>query len=414
MAKSVKQPVETPPYLKQARIREYRSIRDAEIDFKPGVNIIIGENGAGKTNLISLLSRLTDSNNVNRDGVGCEIVLVAKKEFSVLFKHQVIPKVDRNPFDKRPNALSEFLSAEVEEGNAKAEDIFLGNALNKLDWKDNYSVIPIWHGTPTMQLPIINESIDVIVSKSGFVSLESEIGLVRDGVPVLIYSIIDTLRAELMMYLQNTPALTTDAVKSIVVKLMESYSERLNQYLGNYSSIAEVKCNPLIQIYKNSTQDDFTIKGLVLEYNVANEWRPFSALSDGTKRVFYIISQLFTPSLLILNENFDEALMHDFVKIIFLEEPELGIHPEQLHKLLSLIREVSREHQVIMTTHSPQVLDMLSEKELDRITICELDPKKGTQFRKLSPAKRAEAQAYMREQLHLSDFWRYADLEAKD
>ena len=64
-----------------------------------------------------------------------------------------------------------------------------------------------------------------------------------------------------------------------------------------------------------------------------------------------------------------------------------------------------------MTTHSPQVLDMLSEKELDRITICTLDPKKGTQFRKLSREKQAQARRYMKEELHLSDYWRYSYLE---
>ena len=56
---------------------------------------------------------------------------------------------------------------------------------------------------------------------------------------------------------------------------------------------------------------------------------------------------------------------------------------------------------------------MLTTKELDRITICELDPKKGTQFRKLSPAKRAKAKAYMQNDSYLSDFWLYSNLEAE-
>jgi len=98
-------------------------------------------------------------------------------------------------------------------------------------------------------------------------------------------------------------------------------------------------------------------------------------------------------------------------KIIFLEEPELGIHPKQLTKLLNLIREVSKENQVIMTTHSPQVLDMLTEKELDRITVCTLDPKKGTQFHKLSPAKQKDARGYLKTTGFLSDYWRYSYLE---
>jgi hypothetical protein len=54
---------------------------------------------------------------------------------------------------------------------------------------------------------------------------------------------------------------------------------------------------------------------------------------------------------------------------------------------------------------------MLAKNELDRITICELDPQKGTQFRKLSAAKKAKARTYMQNDSYLSDFWRFSNLE---
>ena len=101
-------------------------------------------------------------------------------------------------------------------------------------------------------------------------------------------------------------------------------------------------------------------------------------------------------------------------KIILLEEPELGIHPHQLYKLLDLIREVSEKHQIILTTHSPQVLDMLRADELDRILICELkDPKKGTQFRRLTKKEQKEAHAYVSKVGFLSDYWLHSDLETE-
>ena len=137
----------------------------------------------------------------------------------------------------------------------------------------------------------------------------------------------------------------------------------------------------------------------MLSYCIDGNWLPLSALSDGTKRLLYLITQLTAAAAKPGQTPLAPFTLFEPSKIIFLEEPELGIHPSQLHKLLSLIREVSREHQVIMTTHSPQVLDMLSEKELDRITICALDPKKGTQFHKLSAAKKRQARAYMRDKL---------------
>ena len=128
--------------------------------------------------------------------------------------------------------------------------------------------------------------------------------------------------------------------------------------------------------------------------------------------MFYIVSELVLPNGTVVKVNDEETLVsREIDRIILLEEPELGIHPDQLHKLLLFLREQSEKHQLIITTHSPQVLDMLNEDELDRITICELDENKGTQFRKLKKAQIATAKKYMKEVGFLSDYWRYGSLE---
>ena len=137
-------------------------------------------------------------------------------------------------------------------------------------------------------------------------------------------------------------------------------------------------------------------------------------MSSGTKRIIYLIFETVQPA----DYNFEKYGIHDYAsnddRIVFLEEPELGIHPDQLHKLLLFLREQSEKHQLIITTHSPQVLDMLNDDELDRITICELDEKKGTQFRKLKKAQIATARKYMKEVGFLSDYWRYGSLETSN
>ena len=82
-----------------------------------------------------------------------------------------------------------------------------------------------------------------------------------------------------------------------------------------------------------------------------------------------------------------------------------------MHKLLQFIREQSREKQIILTTHSPQVLDILEPDELDRIIICSYDKEKGTQLNHLTQKQMDKAAKYMKEEAFLSDYWRFSDLE---
>jgi len=66
------------------------------------------------------------------------------------------------------------------------------------------------------------------------------------------------------------------------------------------------------------------------------------SMSDGTLRIVGLLAAVYqrqTPSLLLI------------------EEPEATIHPGALGSVLDLIRHASRRTQVIVTTHSPDVLD---------------------------------------------------------
>ena len=65
-------------------------------------------------------------------------------------------------------------------------------------------------------------------------------------------------------------------------------------------------------------------------------------MSDGTMRLAGILGAFLQSSR---------------PPVIALEEPESIIHPEALSALLDLIRGFSRDSQVIVTTHSPDLLD---------------------------------------------------------
>jgi predicted ATPase len=77
---------------------------------------------------------------------------------------------------------------------------------------------------------------------------------------------------------------------------------------------------------------------------------------------------------------------------------------------MEFIKEQSQDKQIIISTHSPIVLDVLSPDELNRINIVKLT-NEGTQCYKLNEEQVATAQRYMSEVGDLSYYWLHSDLE---
>ncbi|HEX8329152.1 MAG TPA: AAA family ATPase [Hymenobacter sp.] len=304
-----------------------------------------------------------------------------------------------------------------------SSDYLVDGIENLVGYDPSYEVISIGHGVPIIHLPIVSDNAEMMFVRRGALRLKdvatgASIGHTSRFVEALRQTIEYGL--EELLPRSHTRTLSSDTsaerIKILVERLLDKQLAQIIPALSIYSAVQSIRRFESWQVYFNQAQEEILLKGLVLEFLVNDQWLPFTALSDGTKRIFYILSEILAESAFMVDITPEdvEVEITSLKKIIFLEEPELGIHPKQLTKLLNLIREVSKEHQVIMTTHSPQVLDMLTEKELDRITVCTLDPKKGTQFHKLSRAKQAQTRTYMREVGFLSDYWRYSFLEETD
>lgn len=420
MADSVETSVtDVSPYLKQVRVRDYPPLRDAKVDFKPGLNIIIGKNGAGKTRFLTLLSSLTNLEQEHFNGAGCDFTISGKQEITVSVE---LPAKAEDASE----AVAQYVgdtALKLLVGSAQSARVVEAHTIDEatrqpaFDFYLSYAVVFIRHGLPTSGLPIVDEGAELVLEKRGFFvnskngskrlhEIESRLG------QAMLRTIVTTIRNGFTVLSGvPVPPLTAEAASTLIRQVIDVYVDYINHYLPLYSPLKAVRCSNSFQVYYNSFLDEYIIKGLAFEYQMAETWLPFSALSDGTKRLFYLLTEMIGPASVSINKRTGIIRTTAEHRIILLEEPELGVHPHQLHLVLNLIREVSREHQVILTTHAPQVLDMLGKKELDRISICEATTKKGTQFRKLSRAKQAQARIYMQETGFLSDYWRYSYLE---
>ena len=171
--------------------------------------------------------------------------------------------------------------------------------------------------------------------------------------------------------------------------------ENVKYNLELFSPIKDIRLDGNIRFIKSDT--DILNDNIQLEFFVNGRWQSWNHLSDGTKRLFNIITEVTQKTR----------------GILLIEEPELGIHPAQFHLLMQFLKEQSATKQILISTHSPKALDILQPDELSRILIANYDLTKGTQIGRMTEEQINKAHRFMSEQF-LSDYWLMSDLEEDD
>jgi len=105
--------------------------------------------------------------------------------------------------------------------------------------------------------------------------------------------------------------------------------------------------------------DDFGVKvegGTVQIFLSEKEYyMPATRLSDGTLRYISLLAMLYSPYK---------------PSLLCIEEPELGLHPDILPAIAEMLKEVSSQTQIVVTTHSNIIIDALTASPED-VIVCE-------------------------------------------
>jgi predicted ATPase len=90
--------------------------------------------------------------------------------------------------------------------------------------------------------------------------------------------------------------------------------------------------------------------------------------------------------------------------LICIEEPELGLHPDTMEILASLLQEASQRTQLIITTHSDTLVSALTE-DPESVLVCDYG-RNGTEMTRLDPDKLK----FWLEKYRLGEVWRLGKL----
>ncbi len=408
-------------YISRVHLKGYKSIRDMAIDLLPGLNIIIGPNGSGKTNFVDFMTYL------NRFGYENQLY---QKEFSVEFIQNNIEKTKiRN--DSEYN-FPTFISIDQKitiKGHGHSDiknGKYLFNVIENIESTDSIfdsTLKYIYNGSKkdfsteksgnSNQHQILGAKKITFSNPLNFISPKSSIELIHQALEY------DESHPEHGSYqpesivksafedIEHSQNAKLDGLIRLVIYLWnqndisignEQFINEVFDYLSFYSPISEITLDKTVIVSKKQGNEE-KISNIInaLKFKIQGQWWFWDDLSDGTKRLFYIICEVASYNELVL-----------------IEEPELGIHPHQFIKLMDFLKEQSNEKQIVITTHSPEVLNRLNYNELDSIIVSKYSPKMGTEMYKLDEQTQQRIEKGTKEKgLFIGDYWVNLDVIEK-
>ena len=363
-------------FIKHLHLKGFKSIVDLEVSLQNGLNVVIGANGSGKTNFVKFLEEILTNNAMNiTKPYFFQFEFKSKKGTTNWFQkfegkfHTEYPKsfLIQSKIDKpeKEGILQEIAN--------DRQNIFMNLSRGNFDVYTILYPCIIEYKIPS-SLGMLDEQGRILHDNNEYFSGDySSIYFT-----VFDMGLTDNFTDNNVFEFKGTNQDFINTFLPLSVSLIKN--------LQKFSPVKNLRINPGVVI--NRSEEKFSIDYITLEFYVNEEWLRWSELSDGTKRIFYIISQV-----------------NNGRKLIIIEEPENGVHPDQLYLLMDFIKEQAKEKQIIVTTHSPEVLNFIEKDELDRIIVTRYDNEKKTQMHHLSEKTKKKAIWYMENKGMLSDCW---------
>lgn len=116
----------------------------------------------------------------------------------------------------------------------------------------------------------------------------------------------------------------------------------------------------------------------------SEKYLPASSISDGTFNIIALIV------LLYFEKN----------RLILVEEPERNVHPYLISKMISMMKEISQDKQIILTTHNPEIV---KQANLDDLIFIKRDELGFSQI--LKPANIREIKQFLKNNLGIQELY---------
>ena len=332
-------------YLEKIHLQNYKGIEELDIDLKPGVNLLIGDNGAGKTSVLEGIAVALGGMFVNVAGVSTKNIIkddvrmvikpigdssTAIKYFEPALAGCMLHVTDEQDFTW--NRIKEEVSAKHTKIDDKRVCVWMKKLTNDLD-----SILPL--------VSFQSAARAWRVKRGDFgTELKKKLDDRRCGYIGCLDSSMDVksiqqwcIKQELMMSNKGTVR-EYEMFKNIVASFMKEINE----------------LDEIPSIYYSSQFEELVYKDDKTEI-------PISKLSAGYQSLLWMIMDL-AYRVCLLNPELESR--EQITGIVLVDEIDLHLHPKWQWNVIEALRKTFAGVQFIIATHSPIVISAAKEANL--------------------------------------------------
>lgn len=396
--------------IKKLWLFNFFSFKGTGLELHPKVNVLVGINGSGKSNVFKALSLLKEG----IDGIGLKKLIynewggfdavrfLGEENESILlsyafdsqsirrYLHQFTHDVDYEIQLRRVQGGANYFVRETlrqfQDGHPDSPDLMYtagGDVYGKTKSGGSNGADAEIKFTQFATVDPQELALAKIYDTERF----SEVNAVRRAIEdIVIYRPFDTSPQGAM----RKPVIATSEKRLLGdgSNLVQTLNTININHKGGIRTIRE-KLRDINPKFKGI---DFNFLGgsieLLLEEEGLSKSVHVSHISDGTLRLLCLLAICYNP---------------DRGKLICIDEPELGLHPDMIPMVAQAIRDASEETQFIISTHSPHLLDYF---DLDHIRVCEKNAENASDVLSLSEA---QFKGWYEERFNPGQMWRAGD-----
>jgi len=378
--------------IKRIRVSNFKSFGELDLPLE-NFNVVVGANASGKSNLISILKFLRD---IAKDGLENAIAMQGGIGYvrNILLDvcAPAVVEVDYqvgSPLGYAVAGKPHFVQIESEVHSFNATNVKEHFELEPLANRDEYRVreetIEVFGQLAGQQWKATREASFKFVRKNGKLELHTSPQMNLPEIeqhlshPVLPFALLKDINLpETMLYSSFVAFLLNPMGRSPLadLRIYEIDSKRIKgaaRFTGKQNldedgaNLAQVLddlkrderryrkfCNivqSVLEFVSDFQVERVADRSLLLKVKETfggEEYIPSFLMSDGTIGIVALIVALYFEK----NE------------IVVIEEPERNIHPQLIARVVQMMKEASANKQVIITTHSPEVVKHASLENL--------------------------------------------------